>query len=58
MPTLLGLVLYDRLKAATVVVVSHGADDRKFCIPPLKLVPRDGKLYQFETLEEAKQYYD
>lgn len=52
-----GSVLYDRLKSATVVVVSHQAQTiEKFCNSAAVL--RDGKLYQFETLEEAKQYYD
>ena len=52
-----GAVLYDRLKSATVVVVSHQAHTiEKFCSSAAVL--RDGKLYQFETLEEAKQYYD
>ncbi|MDS9468273.1 ATP-binding cassette domain-containing protein [Paracoccus sp. MBLB3053] len=52
-----GAVLYDRLKSATVVVVSHQARTiEKFCSSAAVL--RDGKLYQFETLEEAKQYYD
>ena len=52
-----GAVLYDRLKSATVVVVSHQAKTiEKFCSSAAVL--RDGKLYQFETLEEAKQYYD
>ena len=42
---------------ATVVVVSHQAQTiEKFCNSAAVL--RDGKLYQFETLEEAKQYYD
>ena len=52
-----GAVLYDRLKSATVVVVSHQAKTiEKFCSSAAVL--RDGKLYQFETLEEAKQLYD
>ena len=52
-----GAVLFDRLKSATVVVVSHQPQTiEKFCSSAAVL--RDGKLYQFETLEEAKQYYD
>ena len=52
-----GTVLYERLRSATVVVVSHQAQTiEKFCNSAAVL--RDGKLYQFETLEEAKQYYD
>ena len=40
-----------------MVVVSHQAKTiEKFCNSAAVL--RDGKLYQFETLEEAKQYYD
>ena len=52
-----GGVLYDRLKTATVVIVSHqAATIEKFCRSAAVL--RDGKLYMFETLDEAKQYYD
>lgn len=52
-----GAVLYDRLKTATVVIVSHQpATLEKFCRSAA--VMRDGKLYMFETLDEAKQYYD
>src|SRR5690606_33774811 len=52
-----GSVLYERLKSATVVVVSHQAETiEKFCSSASVL--RDGKLYHFETLEEARQYYD
>lgn len=52
-----GTVLYERLKSATVVVVSHQPSTiEKFCQSAAIL--RDGKLYQFDTLEEAKQYYD
>ncbi len=52
-----GGVLFDRLKTATVVVVSHQpATLEKFCRAAAVL--RDGRLYMFETLDEAKQYYD
>ena len=52
-----GGVLFDRLKTATVVVVSHQpATLEKFCRTAAVL--RDGRLYMFETLDEAKQYYD
>ncbi|HRO14917.1 MAG TPA: ATP-binding cassette domain-containing protein [Paracoccus sp. (in: a-proteobacteria)] len=52
-----GSVLYDRLKTATVVVVSHQpATIEKFCRRAGVL--RDGRLYLFESLDEAKQYYD
>lgn len=52
-----GSVLYDRLRNATVVIVSHQPGTiEKFCRSAA--VMRDGKLYMFETLDEAKQYYD
>ena len=52
-----GSVLYDRLKTATVVVVSHQpATLEKFCRRAGVL--RDGRLYMFDSLDEAKQYYD
>ena len=52
-----GAVLYDRLKSATVVVVSHQAATlEKFCRRAGVL--RDGRLYMFDSLDEAKQYYD
>lgn len=52
-----GTVLYDRLKTSTVVVVSHQAQTlEKFCRTAAVL--RSGRLYMFETLDEAKQYYD
>ncbi|WP_299359063.1 ATP-binding cassette domain-containing protein [uncultured Paracoccus sp.] len=52
-----GGVLYDRLKTSTVVVVSHQAATlEKFCRTAAVL--QDGKLYMFDTLDEARQYYD
>ncbi len=52
-----GSVLFDRLKTATVVVVSHQAGTlEKFCRKAAVL--RDGRLYMFDSLDEAKQYYD
>ena len=52
-----GTILKDRLQNATVVVVSHQVSTlEKFCRSAAVL--RNGKLYQFETLEEAKQLYD
>lgn len=52
-----GQVLNERLKNSTVVIVSHQAEIlEKFCREAAVL--RDGKLYMFETLDEAKQYYD
>ena len=52
-----GAVLYARLKTSTVVIVSHQpATIEKFCRSAAIL--RDGRLYHFESLAEAKQYYD
>ncbi len=52
-----GNILKERLKSATVVIVSHSpATLQKFCRSAAVL--RHGKLYQFETLEEAKRLYD
>ena len=52
-----GAILKDRLQNATVVVVSHQASTlEKFCRSAAVL--RNGKLHQFETLEEAKRLYD
>ncbi len=52
-----GQVLNERLKNSTVVIVSHQPEIlEKFCREAAVL--RDGRLYMFETLDEAKQYYD
>ena len=52
-----GDVLFDRLRTATVVIVSHQPSTiEKFCRSAA--VMRDGKLYMFDTLDEARQYYD
>ncbi|MGR3660885.1 MAG: ABC transporter ATP-binding protein [Paracoccaceae bacterium] len=52
-----GSVLRDRLKDATVVIVSHQASTlEKFC--KSAAVIRDGQFLQFDTLEEAKAAYD
>lgn len=52
-----GSILRDRLKNATVVVVSHQAQTlEKFCRSAAVL--RNGHLYMFDTLEEAKRLYD
>jgi capsular polysaccharide transport system ATP-binding protein len=52
-----GSILRDRLKDATVIVVSHQATTlEKFCRSAAVL--RDGQLYMFDTLEEAKRMYD
>lgn len=52
-----GSVLFERLRNATVIVVSHQPSTiEKFC--RTAAIMRDGKLYMFESLDEAKQYYD
>lgn len=52
-----GGVLADRLRDTTVVIVSHQAATlAKFARSAAVL--RDGKLYMFDTLEEAKALYD
>ena len=52
-----GQVLRQRLKNATVVVVSHAPQTlEKFCRSAAVL--RNGQLYMFDTLEEAKRLYD
>mgnify|MGYP001378754585 FL=1 len=52
-----GQILQERLQSATVIVVSHQAETlEKFCRSAAVL--RDGQLYMFDTLEEAKRMYD
>ncbi len=52
-----GNILRERLEGATVVVVSHQAETlEKFCRSAAVL--RNGQLYMFDTLEEAKALYD
>jgi len=52
-----GAILKERLEKTTIVIVSHQAATlEKFCRTAAVL--RDGRLYQFDTLEEAKQLYD
>ncbi|MCT2539955.1 ABC transporter ATP-binding protein [Sedimentimonas flavescens] len=52
-----GSILKDRLKEATVIIVSHQPSTlEKFCRSAAVL--RDGRLYMFDTLEEAKRMYD
>ena len=52
-----GSILRDRLKTATVVIVSHQASTlEKFCRSAAVL--RNGQLHLFNTLEEAKRMYD
>ena len=52
-----GGILRERLRNATVVIVSHSAQTlEKFCRQAAVL--RNGQLYMFDTLEEAKRLYD
>jgi capsular polysaccharide transport system ATP-binding protein len=52
-----GGILRQRLANSTVIVVSHQPKTlEKFCRSAAVL--RNGQLYMFETLEEAKQLYD
>ncbi len=52
-----GTILRERLRSATVVVVSHKPDViEKFCSSAGVL--RNGKLHLFDSLEEAKRMYD
>jgi capsular polysaccharide transport system ATP-binding protein len=52
-----GEVMSERLKYRTVVIVSHSpATIEKFCRSAAVL--RNGQLYVFDTLEEAKALYD
>ena len=52
-----GQILFERLKTATVVIVSHQASTlEKFCRSAAVL--RNGQLHMFDTLEEAKELYD
>ena len=52
-----GSILRQRLKDATIVVVSHQASTlEKFCRSAAVL--RHGRLHMFDTLEEAKRLYN
>ncbi|MGH1368532.1 MAG: ABC transporter ATP-binding protein [Maritimibacter sp.] len=52
-----GDVLRQRLESATVVIVSHQAQTlEKFCRTAAVL--KNGQMFMFDTLEEAKQLYD
>ncbi|TVS02799.1 MAG: ATP-binding cassette domain-containing protein [Rhodobacteraceae bacterium] len=52
-----GSVMRERFESSTLVIVSHQADIlAKFCRSAAVL--HDGKLYFFDTLEEAKELYD
>lgn len=52
-----GALLKERLDRTTMIIVSHQASTlEKFCRSAAVL--RNGQLYMFETLEEAKRLYD
>lgn len=52
-----GTILRQRLQNATVIIVSHQPKTlEKFCRSAAVL--KNGQLYMFETLQEAKQLYD
>ena len=52
-----GSILRERLRNATVVIVSHSAQTlEKFCRQAAVL--KNGQLYMFDSLEEAKRLYD
>ncbi len=52
-----GAILRERLKNSTVVIVSHSPQTlEKFCRQAAVL--RNGQLYMFDSLEEAKRLYD
>lgn len=52
-----GAILQERLRTTTIVIVSHQASTlEKFARSAAVL--RNGQLYMFDTLEEAKQLYD
>ncbi len=52
-----GNVLHERLMKSTVIIVSHSPHIlEKYCSTAAVL--RNGTLYNFDTLEEAKQLYD
>ncbi len=52
-----GNVLHERLMKSTVVIVSHNMHIlEKYCTTAAVL--RDGTLYNYDSLAEAKQHYD
>ncbi|MGO4916924.1 ABC transporter ATP-binding protein [Pseudogemmobacter sp. W21_MBD1_M6] len=52
-----GSILKERFENTTVIIVSHQPETlEKFCRSAAVL--RDGQLYMFDTLEEAKRLYD
>ncbi len=52
-----GNILLDRLRESTVVIVSHQAATLAKFVQSAAVL-RDGQLYMFDTLEEAKALYD
>ncbi len=52
-----GSILRDRLRTATIVIVSHQAETLKqYCRSAAVL--RNGQLHMFDTLDEARRLYD
>ena len=52
-----GAILHERLKRATVVIVSHNPQVLEAYVERAAVL-RDGQLYQFSTLEAARELYD
>ncbi len=52
-----GEVLRERLETTTVIIVSHQAATLERFAKSAGVL-RDGQLYMFDTLEEAKELYD
>jgi capsular polysaccharide transport system ATP-binding protein len=52
-----GEILRERLETTTVIIVSHQADTLERFAKSAAVL-RDGQIYMFDTLEEAKQLYD
>jgi capsular polysaccharide transport system ATP-binding protein len=52
-----GDILRERFETATVIIVSHQAQTLERFAKSAAVL-RDGRLYMFDTLEEAKQLYD
>lgn len=52
-----GEILRQRLERTTIVIVSHDPEILERYAQQAAVL-KDGKLYKFETLEEAKQLYD
>lgn len=52
-----GEILKDRLASTTIIVVSHQPETLEKYTRSAAVL-KDGQLYKFDTLEEAKQLYD